>query len=358
MSIAPSDHFAPVAPIPWERFTAEILALYREPMRAPATLSRLRFVLNALTALGVQTTAELTPELVAKFIGSLPADQSGNTTYSQVAYMRVACNYSASMGYSRVSPFAIRKHWVRKPPPTPGRKRHHSRAAVAAVLALARDEASRKAGWARWRSHRLYALVATVAYTGLRRNEALMLRREDIDLAERMVWVRPRVGNRLKTSASEAPVPMPSALIDILAEWLPNLALPANRGNVRGPRPRNNPGSVMDDQWVFPNAYRSGPWVGGSHRVGRPVEMMQRLGERAGVEGVTFQALRHSWATNAEFLGLSPLMIQRVLRHTTLRTQQYYRHADVPNMREAVERFGFGGEPPPPAPPPPAEPPK
>ena len=50
--------------------------------------------------------------------------------------------------------------------------------------------------------------------------------------------------------------------------------------------------------------------------------------------GVTFQLLRHSWATHAESLwGLSEPLIQRMLRHTTERTQRHYRHADLDNLR-------------------------
>jgi len=35
-------------------------------------------------------------------------------------------------------------------------------------------------------------------------------------------------------------------------------------------------------------------------------------------------------------------MIQRVLRHTSLSTQNHYRHADIDNMRKAVEGIDFG----------------
>jgi hypothetical protein len=38
-------------------------------------------------------------------------------------------------------------------------------------------------------------------------------------------------------------------------------------------------------------------------------------------------------------------MIQRVLRHTNVRTQKHYRHADAQNLRGAVKGLGFGGEP-------------
>lgn len=58
--------------------------------------------------------------------------------------------------------------------------------------------------------------------------------------------------------------------------------------------------------------------------------------------GFTFLSLRHSFATHAEHWGLSPAMIQRILRHTSVRTQIGYRHADAANLRAAGGRIGFG----------------
>jgi len=338
----PWQHAA--GPVPWERFTAELLELYAPPLRAKATATGMRYALGLVSALGVESTADLTTSLVARFIASRPTTESPNRTYSLTATLRAACNYAAAQGYVRVSPFAVRKHWVRRC--TPKAKKHHSREEIAGVLTLMRADADGKRGWTQWRARRLYALAATVAYTGLRKNEAIHLRVEDIDLTERMLLILPRVGNRLKTEASAQPVPIPDALLPILTEWLPHLALPDGGAvtGVNSPMPAANPGGVRDPGWVFPNAYRTGPWVGGMKGY-RPLDRMKRLGQRAGVEGFTFLSLRHSWATHAEFWGLSDAMIQRVLRHTNSRTQFHYRHADADNMRSKVGGVGFGHEP-------------
>ena len=255
-----------------------------------------------------------------------------------------------------MSPFRLRKTWIRRV--APQRKQHHTREEIARVLALMRRDIDRKTSWAQWRARRLYALCATVAYTGLRAKEAHFLRTEDVDLAERMLFIRPRSGNRLKTERSAQPVPIPEALVPILAEWMPHLVLPEVRPcDADAPRPRANPQGVRDPGWMFPNAYRTGPWRGGPAGC-RPIDRMKAMGRRAGVEGFTFQSLRHSWATHAEFWGLSDLQIARVLRHTNTRTQDHYRHADGENLRASVNGIGFGGEsessaaaPPPAAPP-------
>ena len=54
---------------------------------------------------------------------------------------------------------------------------------VRAVLELLRVRARD------WPGLRLYALCMTVAFTGLRRNEALHLKVEDVDLAERLLYI-------------------------------------------------------------------------------------------------------------------------------------------------------------------------
>ena len=94
---------------------------------------------------------------------------------------------------------------------------------------------------------------------------------------------------------------------------------------------------------VVPRRERRGPRIAGpsGHR---PLDQLKLAGERAGVPGLTFLSLRHSYATHAERLGLSDAMLARVLRHSTTRTQAHYKHPDLANMRGAVNRIGFGPE--------------
>lgn len=74
---------------------------------------------------------------------------------------------------------------------------------------------------------------------------------------------------------------------------------------------------------------------------GRPLDELKAAGRAIGIEDVSFQKLRHSWATHAELRGIGELMVQRQLRHTTRRTQLHYRHADVVNLAEAVKDFSL-----------------
>jgi len=311
-----------VNPIPFAEFRDRILDLYRPPQRAKNTFSGMRRLLDLVgTLVGQGTTADLNTALVSRFIATRPPEQSAHTTIGQLGYLSAACSIAAAEGWVRISPFQIRKRWIKRP--ANKIKRHHSREEIARVLDLMRRDVPRKKGWSRWRAWRLYALATTVAYTGLRKMEALHLKAEDIDLGARMILIVAREGNALKTEASAQPVPMPEALAGILAQWLPHAGC----------------------EWAFPNATRTGPWVGGSPGY-RPLDRMKRLGVRAGVPGFTFVSLRHSWATHAEFWGLSDAQISRVLRHTTTRTAiENYRHPDVVNMRHMVKGIGFGPAP-------------
>lgn len=356
MTSLPTDGPAGGA-IPLAEFRERVLALYAPPLRARKTLGKMTQVLNDLCAMeGLATTADLTTSAVARFVASRPAGEHPNTTYGLLSYLRAACAIAEGEGWVRVSPFRTRRRWTRRVAPTP--PAHHSREDLARVLDLARADVAEKSGWARWRARRTLCLLATVAFTGIRRNEALYLRVEVLDLGRRILLINARVGNRLKTEAAAAPVPIPDALAPTLAGWLehrgdppaaPDGGLPSwlhvagvkPPGVIRsgGPADGDTP---QDVAWLFPNCYGTGPWTGGSPGF-KPLDRLKALGRRAGLKApLTFQSLRHSWATHAETWGLNDAQIQRVLRHTNLRTQWHYRHADLANLRSAVGSIDFG----------------
>lgn len=321
---------AEVNPLPWQEFRVRLLALYGPDMRAKATNARIRRVLDLFAEQGVQTTADLTVDVIAQFVASRPPELSPNTTATLLVTMRSVCEYAVRFGALRMNPFEIRRpsQWVRARPPT-RKQQHHSWEDIVRVLEFARRDAEMKdLPWAQWRARRLYALVATVAMTGMRKMEALRLMVEDLRFDVGMIFITPR--HRLKTVASAAPVPMASALTPILSDWL--------QYRLDGPydlRP-------IDTGYIFPGVTRRCAWTGGPPGE-KPLDRLVNLGVRAGIKGrLTFLSLRHSFATHGiSKFGFSKEQVRAILRHTTERTQDWYVHPDVDNLRELGKRIDF-----------------
>lgn len=296
--------------IPFEPFRDEILAFYRT-CRAKATWAKARQAFREIEALEPRTTADLTPGLVARFVESRRG-RGDASTIGLLNCLRVACRYATRMGWLAVSPFAVVADWGLDAEPR-DIPRHLSMAEVARLLEHV------EAGRESWTGGRLQALVATLAYTGLRRGEALHLRAEDIDLERGFLWVpKRRLAWKAKTSRSAAPVPIPTPLAPILADWIPRSESP----------------------WLFPGVTRIGPWTGGAPGW-RPYDALAAAGKAAGVGHVNFMVLRHTWATHAPSWGLGEIQVKQVLRHTTIRTQRHYIHADLENLRRAVRRIDY-----------------
>lgn len=308
--------------IPFDAFRREVLDLYRPPLRAKLTHLKMRQVLDlCVDPVGLSSPAELTPAAVARFVAAVAPGRAPRTVRGLLSYLSAACSYAVFRRYLDQSPFAWRRQWVRHGALGSGSDvpvgdssevgRHHSREAIARVL-----ESLRLASHT-WDGGRLHALACTYAYAALRLREALYLRVEDIDLELGVLRVTPR-WRPLKTDQSASPVPIAPPLRTVLADWLPRCESP----------------------WVFPTLSRERPWTGGPP--GRkPTHRLTAAGRAVGVEGFTPLSLRHSFATHAEYWGLSELMVQRILRHSTTRTQRRYRHADLANMAEAATAIRF-----------------
>lgn len=295
--------------IPFTKFRAECEAMYQAD-RARKTFLKVRQGLREIGDLGVESTEDLTPPVIARWLKSRP-DRGYWTRVSLFSSIRAAMGYAARRRYVETNPFEAWEFNLGARPKLP--EMHHSAEALARVFERAAAEAPMG-----WKERRLQALFATAAFTGMRKLEILRLRMEDLDLENGVIEIVARVGN-LKTPGSEQPIPCPDILIAFLRDWTPRAG----------------------SDWLFPHCRRTGPWLEGKQR-NKPLDSLKALGERAGVKGLTFQSLRHSWATHGESLwGIPDTVIQRVLRHTTLRTQQKYRHADIPNLRAQVKSISF-----------------
>ena len=253
----------------------------------------MRHILHLVAGLGVRTTADLTTELVAQFVTLRAKSVNPNTILGDLSYLSAACSFAVEEGWLDHVPRFKR---VRPQRVNPAASKVHSIVDVARVL----EHLGQAAG--SWAGHRLHALAATVAYTGLRRDEALTLMVEDVNLADGLLSVSDR--QRRKTEASAAAVPIPPELGEILRGWLPRCG----------------------SEWLFPGVRRQGPWTGGTCGE-RACDRIRQAGREVGIEGFTLISLRHSFATHARRQwGLSALELADVLRHTSPVTQQWYVH--------------------------------
>jgi site-specific recombinase XerD len=77
---------------------------------------------------------------------------------------------------------------------------------------------------------------------------------------------------------------------------------------------------IRDDcPWVFPASH------GDSHLVGLP-KVLERICEKARLEGVTVHVLRHSFAATAAEMGFSELIIAGLLGHSVPGITARYAH--------------------------------
>lgn len=286
--------------LPWKKFSEKFLGLYQPPARSVHTRQKMSYVLRLAAQLGVKSTCDLTTELVSKFVRERSKQVCANTVRGELGYLKAAANYAIEEGWLDRAPT-----WKRVMPrrSTPKRKTVHRICEIRWLLARLRARS------ASWEGGRLYALVALVAMTGLRRDEALRLRLEDVDLRGRLIHIVDRV--RLKTEAAAADVPICPDLAVILADWIP----------------RTGP------VWLFPGVRRRGPWVGGSAE-GRPIGQLHAVAEELGLDGVTWQSLRHTFATYCRRRwNLSAVELRDVLRHTSIHTQDSYVHDELDSSR-------------------------
>jgi len=282
--------------LPFPEFVAAAIALYSGPAYARATLQAMERVLYQVERLQPHGTADLTTAFAAKLVALRSSEVSPNTIRGELSRFRALCNFAIEEGWLERAP-----RWKRvRPRAVPSKtKRLHSIAEVARVLELLRGRRSD------WESHRLYALVAVAACTGARRNELLRIHVEDVRADRGVILISSR--QRLKTEASAAPVPICPMLEEILREWLPRTG----------------------SEWLFPGVKRFGPWTGGTASK-CPLGRLKAVGEDLGIEGLTWQSLRHTFATWARRRwGLSGIQLRDVLRHTTEHTQEHYVHDEL-----------------------------
>jgi integrase/recombinase XerC len=149
------------------------------------------------------------------------------------------------------------------------------------------------------------AILELLYGCGLRIAELAGLRRQDVDLEERMIWV-------MGKGSKERVVPFGIKARDALLAWFE--------------------GGRSGEEYVFPGQSDGAIAVRTINRV------VRRAALAAGVAGATPHTLRHSFATHLLDRGASLRVVQELLGHESLLTTQQYLAVSGERLRKSYER--------------------
>lgn len=163
----------------------------------------------------------------------------------------------------------------------------------------------------------LYAIFATLVYTGIRRGEAVGLRWTDVDLDRRLITVR-RSYEGCTKSGKERLVPIPAELVPILKQhrladpWKGDLVFPGENGGICYSK-NSKPGKVLDLAL-----------------------------KRCGLPRIRVHDLRHVFASYFVMGGGDIFTLQRILGHSTPQiTSDTYGHLAPDHLAGAGDRVSF-----------------
>jgi len=161
------------------------------------------------------------------------------------------------------------------------------------------------------RGEPLEAFVRISLYTGMRPGEVLRLRWRDVQISDGLIAVSHEPGHPTKTRRTRF-VPIHPDLEGYLR---------------RLPRPIDSSTPVA--------AWRTGLE---SRDLRRP---FRRLLEKAGLDGATPYALRHTFATMVLRTGASIMHLQALLGHRSLEATRHYVHLGMTDHRRSIGRLDF-----------------
>ena len=250
---------------------------------------------HVLPVFGALQLRAIAPTQLVTWIRSLRA--AGYAPDSVVGFWRplhLVLGHAVRHGVIAANP-ADRLTASERPSPGPSRKRFLTRGEMRRLLEAA------PAGYR--------TAIACGLFSGLRLSELLALTWRDVDLDERVLRVRHQLGRH----GQHAPLKTPAARRDVILMSRLAHELDALRTSAR---------FRADSDLVFCAA--SGRTIGHRNITGRG---LAKAAQRAGLEGVTFHALRHTFASILIAQGRDPVFVSRQLGHTNAAiTLRVYAH--------------------------------
>jgi len=263
---------------------------------------------HLIPALGHIQLKQLQPSMIQEYYGQACEKLSAKSVLYHHRILKQALKYSVRQGYLGRNPCDL------VDPPKPRRK--SMRTLTPEELKTLLETAS---------GNQFYPVIYTAVSTGLRQAELLGLRWRDIDLDLQSISVCRTLYKRRgvcefkepKTSHSKRRVSMTAKLADYLSEYKGEReSLSLHLGRLLKP-----------DDLVFSNIE------------GKPIDPgvlshnFARLVKRAGLQGVRFHDLRHTFASLMLLRGAKPKVISEALGHSSVAfTMDVYSHI-LPGMQ-------------------------
>ena len=270
----------------------------REGWLRPATLKVYRLSLAHVISMRMDSgLADVDPAWVRAFIqDSKRAGKADIAIRKHLAALSTMMEYAREVGWEG-APDAnpvrlVSKKHVLKPPER--RPRSLKPEQVRAILRECR-------GW--W-----LAFVTLILETGMRREEALGLTWDEVDLKRGVIILAPE---RVKTKKGRI-VPLSDTALGTLQAIVPHTGSPHVFINPRTGRRFDRSG--VGHSW-------------------------QRLTERAGCKGVRIHDLRHTFASWTRQLGMARDDRMAIVGHTTEAAHEGYSETTIDVLREVVNRF-------------------
>lgn len=191
--------------------------------------------------------------------------------------------------------------------------------------------------------NKTWGLMARIMYGGgLRLNEALMLRIQDIDFGNHLVTVRGGKGGNDRTTL------LPLSIVDPLQQHLGRVKtlfeedLARGQANVwlPGALARKYPGAPesWEWQWVFPSGNLSADPDTGEirrhhvHKTGLGKALRRAKAKTNINKRITSHTLRHSFATHLLQAGTNIRVVQKLMGHSDVKTTEIYTHVLEQNI--------------------------
>lgn len=268
-------------------FSKEYLK-YSKANKSPTSFERdVSIMYHLLQAFGDKFLTEITSALIERYKQRRLQSIKPATVNRELACLKHMFSMAQNWEYTKENP--VKKVKLLKEPP--GRLRYLTEKEIQDLLTVCQG--------------RLYSIVFTALYTGMRKSELLYLRWKDIDFQNKTITLRKTKNNEMRI------IPVNETL------WREFRLLYLKR---RGP-------------YVFSN--REKPYQNLDNAFAKALK-------EAGIKDFRFHDLRHTFASHLVMKGVDIRTVQKLMGHKNIKMTLRYAHLSPDHERTAINRLDFG----------------